>query len=245
MVNKACYMAVGVDMDGIKHILGLWIADNEGAAFWASVCADLANRGVQDVFIVCCDGLKGLPEAVEATWPNSMVQTCIVHLIRAANRWVSYADRRQVSAALRDVYTAPNEDTASAALEAFADSALGRKYPQSVKVWRDAWERFIPFLQFPPAARRVLYTTNSIESLNAELRKATRNRGQFPSDAAALKTLWLMICNIEDKRAAQRARKAKRATECNGYIEGAKATGWKEAINQLAVAYPDRFADYL
>ncbi|WP_395890125.1 IS256 family transposase, partial [Corynebacterium urealyticum] len=159
VVNKACYMAVGVDMDGIKHILGLWIADNEGAAFWASVCADLANRGVQDVFIVCCDGLKGLPEAVEATWPNSMVQTCIVHLIRAANRWVSHQDRKSVSRALREVYTAANEDTARDALDAFEASELGQKYPQSVKVWRDAWDRFVPFLQFPPAARRVLYTT--------------------------------------------------------------------------------------
>lgn len=112
VVNKACYMAVGIDMDGIEQILGLWIADNEGAALWASVCADLANRGVQDVFIVCCDGLKGLPEAVEATWPNSMVQTCIVHLIRAANRWVSYQERKPVSSALRAIYTATNEDTA-------------------------------------------------------------------------------------------------------------------------------------
>ena len=177
VVNKSCYMAVGIDMDGIKHILGLWIADNEGAALWASVCADLANRGVQDVFIVCCDGLKGLPEAVEATWPNSMVQTCSVHLIRAVNRWVSYQDRKSVSRVLREVYTAANEDTARASLDAFEASELGRKYPQSVKVWRDAWERFVPFLQFPPAARRVLYTTNSIESLNAQLRKATRNRG--------------------------------------------------------------------
>ncbi len=182
---------------------------------------------------------------MEATWPNSMVQTCIVHLIRAANRWVSYQDRKGVSRALREVYTAANEDTARASLDAFETSELGQKYPQSVKVWRDAWERFVPFLQFPPAARKVLYTTNSIESLNAELRKATRNRGQFPNDTAALKTLWLMICNIEDKRAAQRAKQAKRAVECNGYVEGAKANGWKQAINQLAVAYPDRFADYL
>ena len=142
VVNKACYMAVGIDIDGIKHILGLWIADNEGAAFWASVCADLANRGIQDVFIVCCDGLKGLPEAVEATWPNSMVRTCIVHLIRAANRWVSYQDRKAVSRMLRDIYTAANEDTARASLDGFKASELGRKYPQSVKVWRDAWERF-------------------------------------------------------------------------------------------------------
>ena len=141
VVNKACYMAVGIDIDGIKRILGLWIADNEGASFWASVCSDLANRGVQDVFIVCCDGLKGLPEAVETTWPNSMVRTCIVHLIRAANRWVSYQDRKAVSRMLRDIYTAVNEDTARASLDAFKASELGRKYPQSVKVWRDAWER--------------------------------------------------------------------------------------------------------
>ncbi len=167
VVDKACSMAVGVDMDGIKHILRLWIAGNEGAAFFASVCADLANRGVQDVFIVCCDGLKGLPEAVEATRPNFMVQTCIVHLIRAANWWVSYQDRKSVSRALREVYTATNEDTARANLDASEASELGLKYPQSVKIWRDAWQRFVPFLQFPTAARRVLYTTNWIESLKA------------------------------------------------------------------------------
>ena len=130
-------------------------------------------------------------------------------------------------------------------MDAFEASELGHKYPQSVKVWRDAWERFVPFLQFPPAAPRVLYTTNAIESLNAELRKATRNRGQFPTDAAAVKTLWLMNCNIEDKHTAHRAKKAQRAVDCNGYIEGAKTSGWKQAINQLAVAYPNRIADHV
>ena len=225
VVNKSCYMAVGIDIDGIKHILGLWIADNEGASFWASVCADLANRGVKDVFIVCCDGLKGLPEAVEATWPNSMVQTCIVHLIRAANRWVSYQDRKGVSSALRKVYTAPNEDTARAALDAFEACELGRKYPQSVKVWRDAWDRFVPFLQFPPAARRVLYTTNAIESLNAELRKATRNRGQFPNDTAALKTLWLMICNIEANALPSERRKRSATSNAMAILKERKLTG--------------------
>ena len=128
-------------------------------------------------------------------------------------------------------------------MDAFEASELGHKYPQSVKVWRDAWERFVPFVQFPPAAARVLYTTNTIESLNAQLRKATRNRGQLPTDAAAVRPLWLMICNIEDKRAAHRAKKAQHAVDCNGYIEGAKTSGWKQAINQLAVAYPNRFAD--
>src|SRR5699024_855997 len=129
VVNKSAYMAIGVDVDGIKHILGLWIAKEEGASFWAQVCSNLSNRGVKDVFSVCCDGLKGLPEAVEATWPGSMVQTCVVHLIRAANRWVAYGDRKGVSAALKKVYTAPDEAGAAAALAEFADSKLERNTP--------------------------------------------------------------------------------------------------------------------
>ncbi|MGP5577859.1 IS256 family transposase [Corynebacterium flavescens] len=246
VVNKSAYLAIGVDMDGVKHILGIWLAKEEGASFWAQVCANLASRGVQDVFIVCCDGLKGLPEAVEATWPDSMVQTCVVHLIRAANRWVAYGDRKAVSAALKKVYTAPDEATAKLALDEFAASELGVKYPQSVKVWRDAWDRFVPFLQFPPMARRVIYTTNSIESMNNELRKATRNRVQFTNDDSAIKTLWLMMCNIEDKRAAKRAKQAKGKSRTSGrLIEGARVTNWKQAINQMAVAYPDRFNTYL
>lgn len=246
VVNKAVYMAVGVDMDGIKHILGLWVANNEGAAFWSSVCAEIANRGVEDVFIVCCDGLKGLPEAVEATWPDSMVQTCIVHLIRAANRWVSYGDRKAVSAGLCAVYNASNADTAKAALDEFAASEMGKKYPQSAKVFCDGWDKFIPFLQFPPAARKVIYTTNSIESMNSELRKATRNRVQFPTDAAALKTLWLMICTIEARRAATRAKRGKKvAASTRRLVEGAKVNQWNQAINQLAVAYPERFEPYV
>lgn len=246
VVNKSAYLAIGVDMDGIKHILGIWLAKEEGASFWAHVCANLATRGVQDVFIVCCDGLKGLPQAVEATWPDSMVQTCVVHLIRAANRWVAYGDRKAVSAQLRKIYTAPTEDTARAALEEFETSELGVKYPQSAKVWRDAWDRFIPFLQFPPMARKVIYTTNSIESMNNELRKATRNRVQFTNDDSAIKTLWLMICNIEDKRAAKRAKQGKRSAATSGrLIEGTKVTNWRQAINQMAVAFPDRFEVYL
>ena len=246
MVNKSAYMAIGVDLDGIKHILGLWIAKEEGASFWAQVCANLSNRGVKDVFIVCCDGLKGLPEAVEATWPNSMVQTCIVHLIRAANRWVAYRDHRGVSAALKKIYTATDESTAKAALDEFEASELAEKYPRSVKVWRDAWARFVPFLQFPPAASKVIYTKNSIESFNNELRKATRNRVQFTNNESALKTLWLMICNIEDRRAAKRAKQGKRVSATTGRLmEGTRVSGWKQAINQMAVAYPDSFDKYL
>ncbi|AEX42685.1 transposase-like protein [Corynebacterium diphtheriae 31A] len=146
VVNKSAYMAIGVDIEGIKHILGLWIAKEKGASFWVQVCSNLSNRGVKDVFIVCCEGLKGLPEAVEATWSGPMVHTCVVHLIRAANRWVACGDRKPVSAALEKVYTVFDEAGAAVARSEFADSELGEKYPRSVKVWCDAWERFVPFL---------------------------------------------------------------------------------------------------
>lgn len=246
VVNKAAYIAIGVDLEGYKRILGIWIQSNEGSAFWAHVCGNLANRGVKDVFIVCCDGLKGLPEAVESVWPDSLVQTCVVHLIRAATRWVSHKDRREVTAMLKKVYTAVSEDAAAKALEEFAASELGRQYPRSVQVWRDAWDRFTPFLQFPPAARKVIYTTNAIESLNNQLRKATRNRGQFSTDEAAMKALWLMICHIEDRTALQRAKRAKRASgDPRRLVEGTKVAGWQQAINQMAVAYPDRFEPYV
>ena len=151
--NRAAHLAVGVDMEGVKHVLGIWVQADEGAAFWAHVCAELANRGVRDVLIVCCDGLAGLPEAIEATWPQSMVQTCVVHLIRASMRFVSYKDRKAVAAALKSVYSAPNEETARAALEEFAASDLGARYPQTVATWQRAWQRFTPFLAFPPEPR--------------------------------------------------------------------------------------------
>ncbi|QTH59885.1 IS256 family transposase [Corynebacterium hindlerae] len=248
VINKAAHIAVGIDLRGAKHILGIWVAANEGASFWSGVCAELANRGVQDVFIVACDGLKGLPEAIEATWPNSLVQTCVVHLIRNANKYVAYGDRKAVSAALRQVYTAVNETEARQALDRFADSELGRKYPQSVLVWERAWDRFVPFLQFTPRVRKMVYTTNAIESLNSELRKATRNRIQFPSDQAAVKALWLTICNIEDKRALKRAKNPKgapKADKSGRLIEGRTTIGWMEALNQMIVAYPDRFTPYI
>src|SRR5699024_10489722 len=132
VVGRSAYIAVGVDLEGVKHVLGIWVQDTEGASFWAHVCADLANRGVRDVLIVCCDGLQGLPEAIEATWPDSLVQTCVVHLIRASMRFVSYSDRKKVAAELKKIYTAPNEETALAALAEFESSAWGAKYPQTV-----------------------------------------------------------------------------------------------------------------
>src|SRR4051812_16579140 len=203
--NKAAHIAVGVDLDGIKHVLGIWVQPSEGAKFWAGVCAELANRGVRDVLIVCCDGLTGLPEAIEATWPESTVQTCVVHLIRTAMRFVSWRDRRAVAAALKPIYQAPDAQAARVELDAFAASEVGRRNPHTVAAFTSAWERFTPFLAFPPMLRRVIYTTNAIESLNYQLRKVTKNRGHFPNDAAVVKLLWLAICDIEDKRARERA----------------------------------------
>jgi putative transposase len=237
-------------MDGIKHVLGIWVQTSEGAKFWAGVCAQLANRGVKDVLIVCCDGLAGLAEAIEATWTGAVVQTCVVHLIRASMRFVSYTDRKAVAAQLKGIYTAADEDAALAALAAFADSALGKKYPAAVMTWQNAWERFTPFLAFGPALRKVIYTTNSIESLNYQLRKIIKNRGHFPTDAAAIKLLWLAIMTIEDKRARQRAKEAGRPkgqprTAPNRLIEGAVTQGWKAALSELALVYPDRIHTYV
>ena len=163
--NRAAHLAVGVDLDGVKHVLGIWVQASEGAKFWAGVCAELRNRGVRDVLIVCCDGLTGFPEAVEATWPAATVQTCTVHLIRAAMRFVSYTDRKKVAAALRPIYTAPTVEAAETALLGFADSPLGKRYPAAVATWTNAWERFIPFLAFPPELRKIIYTTDRVAEL--------------------------------------------------------------------------------
>ena len=250
VANRAAHIAVGVDTDGIKHVLGIWIQASEGAKFWASVCSQLANHGVKDVLIVCCDGLSGFPEAVEATWSKATVQTCVVHLIRASMRFVSYTDRKAVAAMLRPIYTAPDEDAALMALTTFADSNLGKRYPAAVGTWESAWERFTPFLAFGPALRKVIYTTNSIESLNYQLRKIIKNRGHFPNDAAATKLLWLAIMNIEDKRARERAKEAGtpkgQPRKAPGrLVEGGVVQGWKAALGELALIYPDRIPTHL
>ena len=249
VANRAAHIAVGVDMDGTKHVLGIWVQATEGAKFWASVCAQLANRGVQDVLIVCCDGLTGFPEAVAATWSAATVQTCVVHLIRASMRFGSYGDRKAVAAMLKPIYTAADSDAARRALDTFADSNLGKKYPSAVASWQNAWDRFTPFLAFGPALRRVIYTTNSIESLNYQLRKIIKNRGHFPSDAAATKLLWLAIMNIEDKRARERAKQASRPKSQQNLparlVEGGVVQGWKAALAELALVYRDRINPYL
>ena len=245
--NKAAHIAIGVDCHGIRHVLGIWVQQTEGARFWGGVCAELANRGVRDVIIACTDGLTGFAEAIEATWPMTTVQTCTVHLIRASMRYVNYKDRREVAAQLKPVYTAVNEEAAMLALEAFAASDLGRKYPAAVAAWRNAWSRFIPFLEFPPSVRRVIYTTNAIESLNFQLRKIIKNRGHFPSDTSAVKLLWLAIRTIEDKRARERIKAAGKQEKSRNkaLIEGTTTQGWTDALGALVIAYPERFEGHI
>jgi putative transposase len=248
--NKAAHIAVGVDLDGVKHVLGIWVQTSEGAKFWAGVLAELRNRGVQDTLIVCCDGLSGFPEAIEATWPRAIVQTCVVHLIRAAMRFVSYNDRKKIAAALRPIYTAPTVDIAETELLAFAESDLGKKYPAAVKTFETAWERFVPFLEFAPEVRKIIYTTNAIESLNYQLRKIIKNRGHFPSDDSVIKLLWLAIMNIEDKRARERAKEAgrpkgqPRKAEPK-LVEGAIVQGWTQALGALTIAFGERLTNHL
>ena len=250
--SKPAYLAAGIDTDGEKHVLGIWLAKTplqtatagEGARFWAGVMADLRNRGVTDIIIACCDGLTGFEDAIHSAFPAATVQRCVVHLIRNALRPVARRDAAAVAAELRKIYTAPGEEAAMDALASFAASGLGRRYPQAVKVWEDAWDCFIPFLAFTPPVRKLLYTTNSIESLNYQLRKVTKARGHFPSDDAVVKLLWLAIINIEDKRARERAARrdktGKRSDQPARLIEGQRVMGWREALNELDTAYPGR-----
>ena len=193
--NKAAYLVTGVDADGFKHVLGIWLAASEGSRFCAGVLAELRNRGIKDVLFVCCDGLNGLPDAIEATWSKAKVQTCVIHLIRASMKYVSWKDRKKAAAAMRPVYTAVNEAAAKAALENLRRD-FGKKSPGLVAAWDRAWDQFVPFLEFDSAIRKVIYTTNAIESVNFQLRKIIKNRGHFPGDDAAIKLLYLGIRNI-------------------------------------------------
>ncbi len=250
--NKPAYLAVGVDCDGEKHVLGIWLprtppetaTPGEAARFWSSVMADLRNRGVRDVLIACVDGLKGFADAVTATFPSTVVQRCVVHLIRNSLRPVARRDAAAVAGELRKIYTAPTAEAAFDALAAFSAGPWGKKYPQAVKPWEAAWDDFTPFLAFSPPVRKLLYTTNSIESLNYQLRKVTKARGHFPSDDAAVKLLWLAIINIEDKRArereARRQESGKRSDQPARLVEGQRVMGWRDALNELDLAYPGR-----
>jgi len=220
--NKAVYLALGVLPDGTRDVLGLWIEQTEGAKFWLKVFNELTTRGVQDILIAVVDGLKGLAEAIETAYPQTTVQTCIVHLLRNSLDYASWKDRKAVAAALRPIYTAATVAAAEEALAAFAAGPWGTKYPTIAHSWQRAWEHVIPFFAFPPAVRRVIYTTNAIESLHMQLRKIIKTRGHFPSDDAALKLLWLALRNV-----------------LAGTVRSAKE--WREAMNQFAVVYGERF----
>ena len=194
--NKAVYVALGVTPDGTKDILGLWIETSEGAKFWLRVMNELKNRGVEDVLIAVVDGLKGFPEAINAVFPQTVVQTCIVHLIRNSMDFASWKDRRAIAAELKKVYRAKDADAGKEALDAFDAGPWGKKYPSIAQSWRRNWEQVIPFFAFPEAVRRIIYTTNAIESLNAKLRRAVRTRGHFPTDDAAMKLLYLVLRQV-------------------------------------------------
>lgn len=218
--NKAVYLALGITGDGEREVLGLWIAENEGAKFWLSVMTELRNRGVQDILIAVVDGLKGFPEAITAAFPQTTVQTCIVHLVRHSLNFCSWKDRKAVAAKLREVYSAETAEAAREALEAF-DADWGRQYPSIAQAWRRAWQEVIPFFAFGPEIRRVIYTTNAIESLNRIIRKAIKTRGSFPSEDAAEKLIYLAIRGHEKTSRTVR--------------------GWLTAVNQFAIMFEDRF----
>ena len=220
--NKAIYLALGVLPDGTRDILGLWIENTEGAKFWMKVFNDLKTRGVGDILIAVTDGLKGMPEALGAVFPETTLQTCIVHLIRNSLDYASWKDRKALAAAIKPIYTASSAEAALAELDAFASGAWGQKFPTVAAAWRRAWDRVIPFFAFPPAIRRVIYTTNAIESINARLRKIIKTRGHFPSDDAANKLIWLALRNITADW-------------------GRASKDWKEAMNQFAILYAERF----
>jgi len=226
VTNRPVYLAIGIDCEGAKQVLGLWVGPTTGesAKFWMSVLSELKSRGVADVCIVCCDGLTGLPDAIGAVWPQAVVQLCVVHLIRASLRYASRKYWVPLTRDLRPVYTAADEASAAAALDAFAAAWEGR-YPAIIRLWRAHWEEFTPFLAFPPEVRRVIYTTNLIESMNARLRKVTRNRGQFPSEQAALKVLYLAVRNLADYRTPN---------------IGIRSAGWKEALQAFTIYFEGR-----
>ena len=196
--NRAVYVAIGITMEGQKEVLGLWTSANEGARFWLQVLTELKNRGVEDVFIACVDGLKGFPQAIETVYPKTTVQLCIVHMVRASLNYVNWKKRKQVAADLKSIYRAATAEEAEQQLESFA-ARWDSKYPTISAMWRRNWLGVIPFFQFPPEIRKIVYTTNAIESLNMSLRKAIKTRGAFPSEDAALKLMYLALRNLARK----------------------------------------------
>jgi len=220
--NKAVYLALGILADGTRDILGIWIENTEGAKFWLKVFNELKVRGVEDILIAVTDGLKGMPEALESALPRTTLQTCIVHLIRNSLDFASWKERKPLAAAIKPIYTAVSAQAAADALDEFEAGEWGKRFPTVAAAWRRNWERVIPFFAFPPEVRRVIYTTNAIESVNARVRKIIKTRGHFPTDDAALKLIWLALRNIT--------------------ADWGKALHhWKAAMNQFAILYEGRF----
>ncbi len=220
VINKAVYLAVGVNLDGLKEVLGMWTAENEGAKFWLQVVTELKNRGVKDIFIACVDGLKGFPEAIETVFPDTQVQLCIVHMVRHSLNYVSWKQRKEVAADLKTIYQAPTVEEAEFQLDQFEEK-WNDSHPAIGKSWRNNWERITPLFSYPPDIRKAIYTTNAIESVNMSLRKVTKTRGSFPNDEAMIRLLYLALQNIE-KKWTMPIRK------------------WRSALNQFSIIFEDR-----
>lgn len=224
VMNKAVYLAIGINMDGVKEVLGMWVAENEGAKFWLQVVTELRNRGVQDIFIACVDGLKGFPEAIEAIFPRTQVQLCLVHMVRNSLKYVSWKQRKEVAADLKAIYQAPTAEQAEMSLTDFEEK-WNKTHPSIGQSWRRNWERITPFFAYSPEIRKVIYTTNAIESLNMSLRKVTKNRGSFPNDESMLKLLYLALNNIAKKWTMP-------------------IRDWKAALNRFSILFGDRMPAY-
>jgi putative transposase len=221
IINKSLYLALGVNLSGKKELLGMWIAKNEGAKYWLSVLTELQNRGLKDMFIACVDGLTGMVEALETAYPQTKVQLCIVHMVRNSLRYVSYKDRKELAADLKSIYTSVNAEEAELNLVIMAEK-WDKTYPVVSKSWKSRWANVIPFFEYPPEIRKVIYTTNTIESMNMTLRKVTRNHRIFPNDEAAFKVVYLALQNITKKWTMP-------------------IPNWKQALNRFAIEFPERF----
>jgi len=221
--NCTVYVVYGINLEGMKDVLGLYIGKTEGSKMWLQVLTELRNRGLEDIFILCADGLKGLPEAVEAAFPKALFQTCIVHMVRHSLKYVPYKEKKAVAADLKKIYESGNAESAKQALNEF-EKSWGNKYPIIVRSWQNNWEKIIPFMQFPIEIRKVIYTTNIVESLNNTLRKSVRNRGHFPTEEALLKVLYLSINGVSKKWTMP-------------------IRDWGLALNRFSIMFSDRFPD--
>ena len=224
VINKAVYLAIGVNLDGIKEVLGLWTAETEGAKFWLQVVTELQSRGVKDIFIACVDGLKGFPEAIESVFPDTQIQLCLVHMVRHSLNYVSWKQRKAVATDLKAIYSAPTIEQAEIAMDEFA-AKWDDTHPTISRSWRRNWERLTPLFSYPPDIRKAIYTTNAIESVNMSLRKVTKNRGSFPNDESMIKLLYLALQNIEKKWTMP-------------------IRNWKSALNQFTIIFGDRMPSY-